>query len=427
MSRLMVGLLVKQGYTVETAEDGEACIEKVGTFRPDLIILDIMMPKLHGLDALKRLKADPETRSIGVMVCSAKSYKPDLDHAHDAGAAAVIVKPFEPGEFIRKIRDFFSGVPSSDSAGTAAPSAGPAGEPYLPALETGDLFYRLWGTRGSVPVSGQKYARHGGNTSCMELSSGDDLLVFDAGTGIRELGMTLVSQKPRRIHIFVTHTHWDHIQGFPFFIPAYVPGFELIIYGASGFGKDLKSIFRGQLDRDYFPVQIEDMRAGIEFRHLDDKPVRIGRCSVTAEFTHHPGATVGYKIEVDGKTIVYASDNEFLKGFLGHPSSAAKEPELLFPYQKLIRFASDADVLIGESQYLNDEYRSKIGWGHSSLSNGCLFAKVARVKRWIVTHHDPLHDDDFLQRKLNLTRRLLKELDCPATAAHGFDGMKEYL
>ncbi len=296
---------------------------------------------------------------------------------------------------------------------------------YLPALDTSRAYFRFWGTRGSTPVAGERYARYGGNTPCFEVGWGNDRVIFDAGSGIRELGIHLMKDHLCPLYIFIGHTHWDHIQGFPFFLPAYVPGAELHIYGASGFGKDLESVFRGQLDADYFPIQLNDMKSKMEFIHLKENPVKIGKVSVFWEYVHHPGAAVGFKIAMNGKVIVYISDNEFLQGYLSSPKDVTSK--LLAPYKQIMDFIADSDILITESQYPNDEYAQKIGWGHTALSNGCLLCKLTGVKRWIVTHHDPAHDDEFLERKLLLTKQILGDIEYPIQVCHAFDGFMEYV
>jgi phosphoribosyl 1,2-cyclic phosphodiesterase len=304
---------------------------------------------------------------------------------------------------------------------------GEFGQAFHARLESHRGMFTLWGTRGSVPTPGAQFLRHGGQTSCMQVSLGDDVVVLDAGSGIRNLGLELAAGPPRRIHLFITHTHWDHIQGFPFFKPAYMPGFDIVIYGAEAFGKDLRSLFGGQLDRDYFPVQMADMRADLTFRHLTENPVNIGPLKVYWEFAHHPGATVGYKVNVLGRKLAWFPDNEFLNGYLGAPELITRDHDAVTPYSRLIEFLSDVDVLIHEAQYTTEEYPDKVGWGHSSLPNACVLAKLAGVPRWIVTHHDPLHDDRFLETKLNLTRQLLARIAHPIPVAHAYDGLTEYL
>jgi phosphoribosyl 1,2-cyclic phosphodiesterase len=287
-------------------------------------------------------------------------------------------------------------------------------------------YFRLWGTRGSIPVSGPDYTRHGGNTSCMEIGCGDDRIIFDAGSGIRELGLSVMSDPPRKIHLFITHTHWDHIQGFPFFLPSFVSGFEIDVYAPPHADKDIESIFRGQLDRAYFPIQMDDMQAKFEFKILGDETVQIGDVKIDWEYTLHPGATVGYRVDIKGKTLAYIPDNEFLKGYLGPPDQAP-EQAVDSVHAQLLKLLNGVDVLIHEAQYTSEEYADKIGWGHSSVANACILAKLAEVGRWIAIHHDPTHSDEFLQDKLNLTRQVLRDLGCPIEVTHGYDGMMDYL
>jgi CheY-like chemotaxis protein len=421
MSALMARTLVEQGYEVTTVHDGEECLQRLPAFKPDLLIVDIMMPKMHGAEVLRRVKADLATRQIGVIICTAKAYKPDHDQVRALGAYDILVKPFETARLVGLVQLFFTGK-ASQGSGAAAPAIGAI---FVPPAAAGPQV-RLWGTRGSIPVSGAGFIRHGGNTSCLEVIDGDEALIFDAGSGLRPLGLALARQGPRTLHLFITHTHWDHIQGFPFFAPAYIRGFKLHIYAAPGFKKDLPAVFRGQLDPDYFPVQFEDMRADIEFHLLEQAPLQLGRFKISWEYTHHPAATLAFKVETGGKSLAYVSDNEFLYGYLGSPHDIGLGTAELVPHLPLLGFVSRVDLLVGEAQYLNEEYRGKVGWGHSSVSNACALAKLAGIRRWIVTHHDPLHDDVLLDQKLTLTKNLMRALDCPIEVQHGYDGMVEF-
>lgn len=423
----MAEILRQAGYEVSWAHDGEACLEAVEDFKPDLLLLDLMMPKLHGIEVLRRLRNDPETRDLGVIVCTAKTFKTELVGAAELGAVGFLPKPVSKELLLGRVRAFFDGELQGPADAAAITAAVAVGEPHEFQVDTSSGILTLWGTRGSIPTPGAAFLRHGGNTSCMAVEYGDDLFVFDAGSGIRELGNSLMGGPPRRIHIFITHTHWDHIQGFPFFTPAYVPGFEVVVYGAEGFGKSLEAVFRGQLDRDYFPVQLEDMRADLSFRNLADDGEGFGDVTVTWAWAQHPGATVGYKIEVAGTRIAWFPDNEFLYGYVGAPEEVDPDGALMAPYRKVVDFLSDVDVLIHEAQYTNDEYPYKIGWGHSSVSNACLLAKLAGVKRWYVTHHDPMHDDAFLETKLNVTRQQLARLGHRIPVGHAYDGLTKYL
>jgi len=339
-----------------------------------------------------------------------------------------LIKPFEVPELMEVVEAFFSKRARAEVAlGAAKPAAESAARPFAPQLDSRGCHFSLWGSRGSTPTPGARYLRHGGNTSCLSVLHGDDLFIFDAGSGIRELGLEIVKKSIRRLHLFITHTHWDHIQGFPFFSPAYLPGYQLTIYGAEGFGKDLKSVFRGQLDRDYFPVQMEDMQADIEFRNLPSDPVVIGPGRVSWELATHPGATVGYKIDIDGRKIAWIPDNEFLLGYTGDPAPLKRDDRLVLPFNSMIDFVADADIVIHEAQYTNDEYPQKIRWGHSSVGNAATLMNLAEVPRWIVTHHDPMHDDVFLESKLNLTRQILEYIGCETRVSHGYDGMTEFI
>jgi len=369
-----------QGFDVDLAQDGEQCLEKIQSFKPDLVILDLMMPKVHGIDILKKMRSDADAENIGAIVCTAKSFKIEHELVKELGAFDIVVKPIQMDELVAKVKRFFS-KEDTDVQQTQSRIAEPKPvKVFKPTIEGSCGRICLWGARGSIPISGPQYVRHGGNTSCMEVNCGDEIIIFDAGSGIRDLGLELMKQEHRKLHIFITHTHWDHIQGFPFFVPAFVPGFDITIYGAEGFGKDLESVFRGQLDRDYFPVQLEDMNANLEFKHLNENPVQIGNYKVYWEFAHHPGATVGYKIDIGGKKIVWLPDDEFLQGYLGSPDNITLNSEIVAPYLKLIEFMSDIDISISEAQYTNEEYVNKVGWGQSSLSNACLLMKLAMSK-----------------------------------------------
>jgi phosphoribosyl 1,2-cyclic phosphodiesterase/CheY-like chemotaxis protein len=417
--------LERHGYTVELAVDGDEVLRKVGVFQPDLIVLDIMMPKHHGIAVLKDLRADSATSKIGVLICTARDTPGDAEVCRELGAADLLIKPFESAALIAKVEEYFSRRHRASNALGLTPADAPSA-PFSQTLADALGRYTLWGARGSTPVPGARFLRHGGNTSCLSFECSGETVIFDAGTGIRELGLELTREGCRKLHLFITHTHWDHIQGFPFFTPAYTPGFEIVIYGAEGFGKDLRSVFRGQLDRDYFPVQMEDMNAQIEFRNLTENPVTAGSARVYWEFAQHPGATVGYKIEVAGRKIAWVPDNEFLQGYSGPPETITRDHALVAPYGKMIDFLADAEVVIHEAQYTPEEYPMKMRWGHSSVANAAVLMKLAGVKRWIITHHDPGHDDAFLEFKLNVTRRILERIGHPIQVSHAYDGLTEH-
>ena len=425
----MAQVLQDAGYAVETVSDGEECLNRARATLPDLVVLDIMMPKMHGIEVLKALRGGHDTARLGVIVCTAKDFKTEHEETGRLGVFGFLIKPVDPAGLVEKVDAFFAqradtrGVPEFPSPAVAVD---PAGELYLPMLDASRARFTLWGTRGSTPTPGARFLRHGGNTSCMSVVSGDEQFIFDAGSGIRDLGLDVLASRRRNLHLFITHTHWDHIQGFPFFAPAYAPDFQITIYGAEGFGKDLESVFRGQLDSENFPVQMEDMHSDLGFRHLAKNLLPVGSALISWEFAEHPGATVGYKIEIGGRKIAWVPDNEFLQGYTGPPGELTRDHPLVVPYGKMIDFLSDADIVVHEAQYTCEEYPRKIRWGHSSISNACALMKLAGVRRWIVTHHDPMHDDTFLESKLQLTRQVFERLGHPIQVSHGYDGMTEY-
>jgi len=426
LSELMATVLEGDGFETERARDGEDCLEKVSIFKPDLILLDLMMPKIHGLDVLKQLKANEDTKHIGVIICSTKTFKTEIEQAYEFGAYEFLSKPFQEQDLLRLVHRFFSNNADSSKEAKNQIQKAIEGEIFRPQLEGNNGWFQLWGTRASIPISGPRYVRHGGNTTCLEMNYNGERIIIDAGSGIRDLGLSLISEGPQTLHIFITHTHWDHIQGFPFFVPAFIPGYKIHLYASPNLDKDIESIFRGQLDRAYFPVQMEDMQAQFHFHHFDTDPIQIGDMTVSWEYTVHPSATVAYKIEFGGKALAFVPDNEFLKGYLGSPHDITLDHELAAINTKLINFLTGVDVLISEAQYSNEEYIDKIGWGHSSLSNACALVKLTNPKHWIVTHHDPMHDDDFLRDKLNLTRQLLQDLDLSIPVEHGHDGQIQF-
>ncbi|MFT4552328.1 MAG: CheY-like chemotaxis protein/ribonuclease BN (tRNA processing enzyme) [Chlamydiales bacterium] len=424
-SQGMVNALRQLGYITEVAEDGEIALEKIECFKPDLIILDIMLPKFHGIEVIKIMKKEKKNQDIGIIVCTAKRFQTEHDELAKLGAFDFLSKPFDINTLTEKVHAFFNNGKADDHF-MEIQDLSHIHEKFVPPPIKSTAKLELWGTRGSIPVSGSNVMHYGGNTSCFAITTDEDIIIFDAGSGIRELGIALSQDLSKNIHLFITHTHWDHIQGFPFFVPAYILGVDFNVYGARGFGKNLENIFRGQLDSDYFPVQLDQMYAKIHFHDIQG-PVTIGDCEVHWEYVNHPGATVAYKLITNGKSIVWMPDNEFLEGYTGSPYDLTANSGIAYPYIHIVDFIQGADILVSEAQYTNDEYISKIGWGHSSMTNACLLAKFANVKKWIVTHHDPLHHDDFLHEKCNQTKEILKNLGHPIPLFYGHDGYAEYI
>ena len=249
---------------------------------------------------------------------------------------------------------------------------------------------RFFGTRGSIATPGPHTLRYGGNTSCIEVqSSAGTLVILDMGTGATVLGRELMARgEPSRGHILISHTHWDHIQGIPFFAPLFVPGFEWDIYGPRGLHQGLRQTLAGQMQSTYFPVTLEQLGATIRYRELVEGRLRIGDIEVTCRYLNHPALTLGYRLEADGAALVYACDHE--------PHSHALATgvgDFLGEDRRHAEFLAGADLVVHDAQYRASEYPQKIGWGHSTIEYACAVARLAKVGQLALTHHDPMRDD----------------------------------
>ncbi len=247
----------------------------------------------------------------------------------------------------------------------------------------------FWGTRGSIAAPGLRTLRYGGNTSCVEVRLDDGtLVIFDAGTGIRPLGNTLLSPgKPLRVYLFLSHVHWDHIQGLPFFAPAYVEGTEIWILGPEGVDQTLEQIVCDQMRSPYYPVPMHAMAATIRFVPLGDgERFALPGATVEAGRVNHPGNTLAYRLTADNKVLVYATDNE--------PFGSDPISHHLPQPSSLPQLARAADMLIQDAMYTPEEYPQHIGWGHSTYLDALHLAQEAEVKRLLLYHHDPDHSDE---------------------------------
>lgn len=255
------------------------------------------------------------------------------------------------------------------------------------------MHVRFWGTRGSIPTPGNRTAVYGGNTSCVEIRTNDGTsLILDCGTGIRVLGLDMLRRKAQqRLHLLIGHTHWDHIQGFPFFTPAFLPGTELNIYGSATFQRSLEDSLSGQMQYSYFPVKLDDLASRIHYTELEEGFFRIGEVLVETQYLNHTAPTIAYRITTDGATVAYITDHE---PFSNSPALALTHPG----DQRHVQFLNDADLVIHDAQYTTEEYRTKVGWGHSPADYATDVAIAADVAKLALFHHDPIHDDEAVKR-----------------------------
>jgi phosphoribosyl 1,2-cyclic phosphodiesterase len=261
----------------------------------------------------------------------------------------------------------------------------------------GSLRVRFWGVRGTLPAPGPDTCRYGGNTACVEVRVGDQLLILDAGTGIRKLGLALqraANGRPITGAIFLSHSHWDHIHGLPYFAPAFVPGNRFRIFGCAGASQALESTLAGQMENPYFPLPMSALPATLEFCELKEEEFRLDGVRVRTKFLHHPGLTLAFRIEADGKSLVYATDNEPCHPVVGGSSADHHSPCPRASHDAaLAAFAAETDLLISDAQYTREEYAQKIGWGHSSIPDALALAVAARARRLALFHHDPERTD----------------------------------
>ena len=280
---------------------------------------------------------------------------------------------------------------------------------------------RFWGTRGSIAAPGPDTNHFGGNTSCLELNAGNGArMILDCGTGARLLGDEWMKQAsgPISATILLTHTHWDHIQGFPFFTPLFGASNRFRVCGPEGAEMSLREVLAGQMEHHYFPVELNELAARISYRDIPEGICHLDGLLVTAQRMNHPSPTLGYRIEADGASICYLSDHEPFFEDVWHDGALAPARLDLIANagdRRHAEFMSNADVVIHEAQYTPEEYLTKKNWGHSSYTYVVPIAAVAGVRRLFLTHHDPSHSDAFVagieQRAQELARRLGSDME----------------
>ncbi len=247
----------------------------------------------------------------------------------------------------------------------------------------------FWGVRGSIACPGPATVRYGGNTPCVEMQVGGQRLIFDGGTGLRVLGQSLLAKSPVEAHLFFTHSHWDHIQGFPFFVPAFVKGNCFHIYGTKApNGSTIEQRLHDQMLHPNFPVPLQVMAADLRFNDLAiEQSIQIGDVTVENAPLNHPGEAVGYRVSWRGYAAAYITDTEHFSDRLD---------------ENVLRLAHHADVMIYDATYTDEEYHSeqssKVGWGHSTWQEAVKVARAAGVKKLVIFHHDPLHSDSFMDQ-----------------------------
>jgi phosphoribosyl 1,2-cyclic phosphodiesterase len=283
---------------------------------------------------------------------------------------------------------------------------------------------RFWGTRGSIPTPGKDTVRYGGNTPCVEVRlQNNNLVIFDAGTGIRGLGDALMATgESVKAFLVISHPHWDHIQGFPFFKPAFISGNEFTIVGPQSKHVTLRQMISSQMDKAYFPIQLEELKATIHFHPVKEESIQVFDAMLSSCYVNHPSFALGYRLDASGRSLVYISDNE---PFDREVAKSVKNVERVIvdkyssqrgdPNQRIFDFARGADVLIYDATYTPEEYINHVRWGHSHYLFSLKVADEAGVRKLVLFHHDQTHSDEKVDEILQTCRKEIK------TRNYGFE------
>ena len=400
--------LDERGWSLLDAQDSQRGAELALQHKPEIVLCDLLTPGCNGFQFCRDLRRQKASQS-GFLFIIATGSANDIDkiNALEAGADEYMVKPVAL-QTLGQLLARFDTTPRQGQSGNATSNGSD------PAA--GGARLKFWGVRGSIPSPGPETVFYGGNTSCVEVRVGSDIIVLDAGSGLRRLGLSLIEEfkhRPMELSLLITHTHWDHIQGFPFFLPAYNPKNNVTIYGYEGASQGLQSTLSSQMESPYFPISMQQMPGHIAIHELRDMSFNLNRVSVRAHFLNHPGICTGYRLSTPGGTICYLPDIELHQrlrdrwntdtALVRIEDRATSPPE----DRELVEFIRDTDVLIMDSQYDAAEYEKHIGWGHSCVEDSVAFALHANVKRLFLFHHDPDHTDEKISHMVARARQMV--------------------
>lgn len=403
---LLTELLQADGWQVWDADNGERGLELAREYRPRVVVCDLLMPRGNGFHVCRTLRAEPQFRATRIVVTTGRAFPSDRKTALEAGADEYLIKPFEMPVLIQRLHQL---------AGQAALSEG------TPATDAGDgaTWLKFWGVRGSIATPGPGTVQFGGNTSCVEVRAGGQIIILDAGTGLRSLGRELAHEfkdRALQLTLLLSHTHWDHIQGLPFFQPLYFPNNRVRILGYEGARSGLFKVLSSQMESPYFPVGLKELPSNVEIDELRDLDFQIGSVRVEAFFANHPGICVGYRLTTPEGSIAFFPDNEpphRLQHQTGMQADEAKRGFAEQESRKFVEFLRDVDVLILDSQYDAEEYTRHEGWGHGCVDDVVQIAIEARAKRLFLFHHDPDHDDAKVASMVTHARQLAAKMKSP--------------
>jgi phosphoribosyl 1,2-cyclic phosphodiesterase/CheY-like chemotaxis protein len=397
--RVLAELFSREDWKVLEAKDGDAGIELALRNRPELILCDLLMPKSNGFEVCRSIREQLQPTKI--IVVSGRDYGVDRTSALEAGADEYLLKPIT--------WDLLSGT-----IDRLLPEIPRRPEPKsVPERESVPARIRLWGVRGSIPVPGKSTVRYGGNTSCVEVRADGEIIILDAGSGIRLLGLALDKEfgpRSMKLTLLISHTHWDHIQGLPFFSPAYNQKNLIRVLGYEGARAGLAKILASQMETPFFPVSLRQLPSHLAIEELKEMEFKVGPVEVRSKFANHPGICVGYRLSTSSGSIAYFPDNEpyeELKLLLSSRDGIAEEEARDFAGAergKMVDFLQGCDVAIMDTQYTEEEYAKHVGWGHSSVDSVVSLALDANVGKLVLFHHDPNHDDQMIDKMVEHAR-----------------------
>ena len=416
---LVAQCLAGEDWRVLEAEDGQAGVDLVLKHKPTAVVCDIRTPKRNGFQVCRLIREQAALKPTRVILMTVSRFANDRETAFASGADDYLVKPIAPAELIRMVAS------SSDNGEKTVV------EPAEKVVVSGPTLIRFWGVRGSIPTPGKETSIYGGNTSCVEVRVGDQILILDAGSGIRRLGQSLmkeVNEKGLNAALLVTHTHWDHIQGFPFFVPAYHPNVNIRILGYEGAVHGLRGALFEQMQTAFFPIGLDQMATHLTFEELTDMHFDLGAVKVRTIFANHPGICLGYRLSTPNGDIVYMPDHEAYERFEIERQKAEREtsPDGLaharVQDQKVVDFLRGADVVIADSQYDAIEYPSRRGWGHTCADDTVQLAVLAGAKRLFLFHHDPDHSDEKIAAMVERAQKEVAQSGAKTVVAAAREG-----
>jgi phosphoribosyl 1,2-cyclic phosphodiesterase/ActR/RegA family two-component response regulator len=370
-------LLTQAGHRVTSVSSGGLAqvLTQITNLEPDCILCDLLMPELDGLEVFQSTRKIHHIKQPTFIIITSKLFEFDRRQAFELGVDGYITKPINPQTFVSDIIE----------------------------IVMGSMVVQFWGVRGTFPVPGRNTIRYGGNTNCVTLCIAKRyFFIFDAGTGIKSLSNYLLAENklPISAKIFITHPHYDHINGIPFFVPLYMPGNEFEILGTNHGDESIENLISNQMDSVYFPITIKEFAAKLSFRNLGEESFYIDSLHIKSILLNHPGRCLGFRVEHKDRSFCYITDNELYLESSPHYNQHEVD--------RLIHFIQGTDFLVIDCTYTDEEYLKRVGWGHSCVSRVIDVADKADVKVMCLYHHSPDEFDLDIDLKLSQAKSLLK-------------------